>query len=50
MTMTVVFRHRELTDTQGPLCRLLTEPDLGRPPWEGCLHDSCWAILTGGRA
>ena len=52
VTFTLVFRHRELTDPQGPLCADWEGGHLdlrGRLPWEACLHDSCWAIVTGGR-
>jgi hypothetical protein len=48
MTFTIVLRHRVLTDPQGPLCANW-EQNLAGMPWDGCCHESCWAIVTGGK-
>jgi hypothetical protein len=48
MTFTIMPRRRPVTDPQGPLCQDW-EQNLAGMPWDGCLHDSCWVIVTGGK-
>ena len=49
MTFTIAWRRCRTDDPLGPLCRDW-QPDPDSMPWDGCGHDSCWAVVTGGRA
>lgn len=48
MTMTIAWRRVRHDDPQGPLCAAWDQ-NLAGQWWDGCAHDSCWAILTGGK-